>query len=777
MSEIKKIAVIGSGVMGMGIAAQCANAGFKVDLLDIVPDGAKDRDIVAKDAIKKALKTDPAPFMHKSRAKYVTPGNLEDHMDRLADVDWIIEVIIERADIKQDLYRKLAAVAKADAIITSNTSTIPLSILTDGMEPARAARFAITHFFNPPRYMPLLELVTTDATDARVREGLRHVCDVALGKKVIDCQDTPGFIGNRLGTLWIQVATNAAEDHDLTIEESDALAGRHFGIPSTGIFKLMDLVGLDLGPYVSKSLYDNVNQGDMFREEYRESKLLEGMIAEGYTGRKGKGGWYRLNKIDGQKVKEVKDLKTGEYRPVEKAKGAALAVSKKGARAVFEAGDKLATAAWEYMSKYFVYAADHALDIANSIFDVDEAMKTGYGFKWGPFELMDEVGPKWIADKLREEGRTVPALLDAVGDGTFYKIEDGERFFMLADGSYTPVVRPEGVLLLSDIKRRSEPVMRNGSASVWDIGDGVLCFEFTSMANSLDEGTMTMLSKTIATIDKSDDYKALVIHNEGKNFSVGANIGLMLFASNIAAWPQVQSGIRGGQDVFMKLRFGNFPVVSAPSGIAVGGGCEILMHSDAVQAHAETYTGLVEVGVGVMPGWGGCKEMIRRHLGNKRAPRGPMPALVKAFELIGTAQVAKSAMEAQRDFLIINEDDTITFNKERVLFDAKQRALGMVEGYQPPEEETFRLPGATGRAAIDMALHDFNMKGMASDYDVHVGREVAMVLTGGDTDVTEELTERDLLKLEQKHFVALTKQPKTLARLEHMLSTNKPLRN
>ena len=392
MTEIKKIAVIGSGVMGMGIAAQCANAGFKVDLLDIVPDGAKDRDVVAKDAIKKALKTDPAPFMHKSRAKYVTPGNLEDHMDRLADVDWIIEVIIERADIKQDLYRKLAAVAKADAIITSNTSTIPLSILTDGMEPARAERFAITHFFNPPRYMPLLELVTTDATDARVREGLRHVCDVALGKKVIDCQDTPGFIGNRLGTLWIQVATNAAEDHDLTIEESDALAGRHFGIPSTGIFKLMDLVGLDLGPYVSKSLYDNVNQGDMFREEYRESKLLEGMIAEGYTGRKGKGGWYRLNKVDGQKVKEVKDLKTGEYRPVEKATGAALAVSKKGARAVFEAGDKLATAAWEYMSKYFVYAADHALDIANSIFDVDEAMKTGYGFKWGPFELMDEVG-------------------------------------------------------------------------------------------------------------------------------------------------------------------------------------------------------------------------------------------------------------------------------------------------------------------------------------------------------------------------------------------------
>ena len=777
MTEIRKIAVIGSGVMGMGIAAQCANAGYKVDLLDIVPEGATDRDVVAKAAIKKALKTDPAPFMHKSRARYVTPGNLEDHLDRLADVDWIIEVIVERADIKQGLYKQLATVTKPDAIITSNTSTIPLSILTDGMDPARAKRFAITHFFNPPRYMQLLELVTTDATDADVVDELRRVCDVALGKKVIACQDTPGFIANRLGSLLLQAASNATADHGLSIEQADALAGRHFGFPSTGIFKLMDLVGLDLGPYVSKSLYDNVNQGDLFREEFRESELLDKMIAEGYTGRKGKGGWYRINREGGGKVKEVRDLKTGEYRPVEKPTGAALAVSKKGARAVFEAGDSLADAAWSYMSKYFVYAAEHALDIAHSIFDVDEAMKAGYGFKWGPFELMDVVGPAWVAGKLAEEGRSVPPLLQQVGDGTFYKVEDGERFFMAGEGSYQAVVRPEGVLLLSDIKRRSEPVLRSGAASVWDLGDGVLCFEFTTYANSLDDGVMAMLNKTIALIDKDEAWKALVIHNEGRNFSVGANLGIALFASNLAAWPQVQGAIKGGQDTYMKLRFSGFPVVSAPSGIAVGGGCEILMHSDAVQAHAETYTGLVEVGVGVPPGRGGCKEMIRRHSANKRGARGPMPALVKAFELIGTGQVAKSAMEAQRDMLIINEADSITFNKERVLYDAKQRALAMVEGYEPPEEATFRLPGATGRATIDMALHDFHLKGMATDHDVTVGRAVGQVLTGEDTDVTEELTERDLLKLEQKYFVKLLKEPKSLARMEHMLNTNKPLRN
>jgi len=404
-------------------------------------------------------------------------------------------------------------------------------------------------------------------------------------------------------------------------------------------------------------------------------------------------------------------------------------------------------------------------------------MKTGYGLKWGPFELMDVVGPAWVAGKLAEEGRSVPPLLQQVGEGTFYKVEDGERFFMLGDGSYQAIVRPEGVLLLSDIKRRSEPVLRSSAASVWDLGDGVLCFEFTTYANSLDDSVMAILNKTIALIEKDEAWKALVIHNEGRNFSVGANLGIALFASNIAAWPQVQGGIKGGQDTFMKLRFSGFPVVSAPSGVAVGGGCEILMHSDAVQAHAETYTGLVEVGVGVLPGWGGCKEMIRRHSANKRSARGPMPALVKAFELIGTGQVAKSAMEAQRDMLIINEADSITFNKERVLFDAKQRALAMVEGYEPPEEATFRLPGATGRAAIDMALHDFHLKGMATDHDMTVGRAVGQVLTGEDTDVTEELTERDLLKLEQKYFIKMLKEPKSLARMEHMLNTNKPLRN
>ena len=494
---------------------------------------------------------------------------------------------MERADIKQGLYKQLAGVAKPDAIITSNTSTIPLSILTDGMDPARAKRFAITHFFNPPRYMQLLELVTTDATDADVVDELRRVCDVALGKKVIDCQDTPGFIANRLGSLLLQAASNATADHGLSIEQADALAGRHFGFPSTGIFKLMDLVGLDLGPYVSKSLYDNVNQGDLFREEYRESELLDKMIAEGYTGRKGKGGWYRINREGGGKVKEVRDLKTGEYRPVEKPTGAALAVSKKGARAVFEAGDSLADGL-VLMSVLRLRRRARARHCA-SIFDVDAAMKAGYGFRWGPFELMDVVGPAWVAGKLAEEGRSVPPLLQQVGDGTFYKVEDGERFFMVGDGSYQAVVRPEGVLLLSDIKRRSEPVLRSGAASVWDLGDGVLCFEFTTYANSLDDGVMAMLNKTIALIDKDEAWKALVIHNEGRNFSVGANLGIALFASNLAAWPQVQGAIKGGQDTYMKLRFSGFPVVSAPSGIAVGGGCEILKHSDAVQAHAETH--------------------------------------------------------------------------------------------------------------------------------------------------------------------------------------------
>lgn len=776
--EIKKVGVIGSGVMGMGIAAQVANAGLPVVLLDIVPSEGP-RSALAAGAIKKALKTKPAPFMHKRVAKKVTPGNLEDNLDMLADCDLIIEVIIERLDLKHSLYRKIESVARPDAIITSNTSTIQRSRLIEGMPAERAQRFAITHFFNPPRYMKLLELVAGDEVDAEVIATLTRFCDVKLGKGVVNCKDTPGFIANRLGTMWISSATAAARNHGFGVDEADVLVGKAFGIPSTGVFALMDLVGLDLMPLVGRSLYDNVPDGDAFKDVFQEDPMVMQMVEKGYTGRKGLGGFFRMNKDGGKRVKEALNLETGEYHVARKPKfGSVDAARKGGPRATLEFGDKSAAMSWEWISQTLTYCADLAFAICDGIQATDDGMKMGYGWKWGPFELMDQIGPKWIADKLASEGRAVPALLETVGDGTFYKVEHGALMVMNADGSYNAVKRADGVLLLSDIKLTSEPVYKNRAASVWDIGDGVLNVEFHTKMNAFEEGHMKALGKAMDMIENDDQYVAMTIYNEDpRAFSAGANIGEALFAANIAMWPAIQMSIAGGQKVFQRLRFSNFPVVAAPAGLALGGGCEVCLASNAIQAHAELYTGLVEAGVGFVPGWGGCKELVRRHMSNPRSPKGPMPGPAKAFELIATAAVSTSAMEAY-DNLVFTKDDGISMNRDRLLADAKARALAMVAaGFTPPAPYEYRLPGPTGATGFKMALEEFHAKGIASDYDVVIGGELAHILSGGNTDPTEVITEDDMLKMEQESFVKLAKNPKTLARIEHMLNTGKPLRN
>ena len=776
--KIEKVAVIGSGVMGMGIAAQVANAGLPCVLLDIVPKEGP-RNALAEGAIKKALKQKPAPFMHKRVAKKITPGNLDDNLDMLADCDLIIEVIIERLDLKHSLYRRIEEVARPDAIITSNTSTIQRSRLVEDMPAVRRSRFAITHFFNPPRYMKLLEIVAGDEVDADVVQTLTDFCDVKLGKGVVNCNDTPGFIANRLGTMWISSAANATRDHGLGVDEADVLVGRAFGVPNTGIFALMDLVGLDLMPLVGKSLYDNVPQGDPFKSVFREDPMVLQMVEKGYTGRKGLGGFFRMNKEGGKRVKEALDLETGEYRRAEKPSFDSIKAARKGGpRAVLEFGDKTSEFCWDWLSTTLTYSADLAFEICEGIQATDDGMKLGYGWKWGPFELMDKIGPKWIADKLAAEGRAVPQLLQTVGEGTFYKVEDGQMLVMNQDGSYAPVKRPDGVQLLSDVKLASEPVFKNRSASVWDIGDGVLNVEFHTKMNAFDEGMFKALNAALDMIEKSDDYVAMTIYNEdARAFSAGANIGEALFAANMAMYPVIQQSIAAGQKTFQRIRFSEFPVVAAPAGLALGGGCEVCLASNAVQAHAEFYSGLVEAGVGFVPGWGGCKEMVRRHWQNPRRPNGPMPALSKAFELIATAAVSTSAMEA-RDNGIIDGAGGISMNRDRLLADAKARALAMVaQGFTPPEKAEFNLPGPAARTGFQMALDDFHAKGIASDYDVVIGTKLAHIISGGDTDVTEVVDEDQLLKMEQEAFIALAKQPKTLARIEHMLDTGKPLRN
>ena len=772
--EIKQAAVIGSGVMGSGIAAHLANAGVPVTLLDIVPDGANNRNTLAEGAIQKLLKQDPAPLMHKRNARLITAGNTEDDMDKLAEADWIVEVVIERLDIKHDVFQKIEANRKPGSIVTSNTSTIPLAQLMDGMPDSLAQDFAITHFFNPPRYLRLLELVGGPQTRPEVIDTLQEFCDVRLGKGVVTAKDTPGFIANRIGTLWMQSAVNATIDHGLTVEEADQVGGKPMGVPKTGIFGLIDLVGVDLMPHVAASMNAALPADDPYVQEYRESALVQKMIDEGYTGRKGKGGFYRLNKEGGKRIKESIDLSTGEYSPSRRAQLESVSAAGRNLQALVEFDDKGGAWAWDVLSKTLSYSAQLVPEIADTIVDVDDGMTLGYAWKWGPFELLDKIGAKYVADRLRDEGRPVPPLLDQVGEGSFYRVEDGQLQFFGTDGQYHDIVRPEGVLLLEDVKRRSEPVIRNGSASLWDIGDGVVCFEIHTKMNALDPDVVALIEKSIGLVEK--DYKALVFYNEGSNFSVGANIGLALFAANVGVWPMIETMIEGGQNALKKIKFAPFPTVAAPANMALGGGCEIVLNSSAIQAHAETYTGLVEVGVGVVPGWGGCKEMLLRWQTHPKTPKGPMPAVAKVFEYISTAQVAKSAQEAQ-EMLILRDGDGISMNRDRLLYDAKQKALAMVDGYQPPEEAEIRLPGGGGRAALDLAVDGFHQQGLATDHDVVVSGEVANILTGGEADLTDTLSEADMLKLERDAFIKLLKTPATLARIEHMLTTGKPLRN
>ena len=779
MTAIKKVGVIGAGVMGSGIAAHVANAGVPVVLLDIVPQGANDRNALAAGALAKMAKQSPAPFMSGRAQKLVTPGNLEDDLDKLKDCDWICEAIIERVDLKQSLYKRLAGVMKADAIVSSNTSTIPLKTLLDGLPENFAKRFAITHFFNPPRYMRLLEVVKGPKADGDVVPSLRDFGDRALGKAVIDCKDTPGFIGNRIGIFWSTVSLSSAMDLGLTVEEADSVVGKPMGVPKTGIFGLLDLTGIDLAPHVNESMRKLLPQSDAFHRVNNPTgmlaKTLEWMIGQGLTGRKGKGGFYKMEKsADGRRTELALDYATRTYRKKQKPELASVKAGRKSLRALVEHADKGGQYAWRVLSETLSYAAFLADEISGSFADVDLAMKTGYAWKWGPFEMLDMVGPKWFADRLRAEKRPVPAIVDAVGAGTFYRVEGAKAQVFTSAKSYKDLMPAEGAWRLADMKRGRQPVMSNRGASIWDVGDGVACLEFHTKMNAIDADIIAML-KEASKIDKKG-FKALIIGSDADNFSVGANVGVVLFAANTAMWPVIEQSIAEGQQAVMALKYAPFPVVGAAAGMALGGGCEILLHCAAVQAHAESYIGLVEVGVGVIPGFGGCKELVTRWYTNKKRPGGPMPPVAQAFETISVAKVSRSAAEAQ-ELMFLRPTDGISMNRDRVLADAKGRALAMVANYKAPEPVELFLPGATARAALAMAVEGFVAVGKATKHDVVVSTALGRVLSGGDVDHTMPVKEQDLLRLEREGFMSLLKTNATLDRIEHMLTTGKPLRN
>lgn len=774
-ASIKKVAVIGAGVMGAGIAAHCANAGVEVVLLDIVPKGAdkKGRSAIAEGALAKLLKTKPAPLMHKSFAKRITTGNIEDDLALLSTCDWVIEAVIERLDIKQNLYRTIAPHLKRGAIISSNTSTIPLEQLVEGMPKGFVSHFLITHFFNPPRYMRLLEIVTSSATLATVIKRITEFADVHLGKTVIPCNDTPGFIANRIGTYWLHAAVVKALEHNIDPVTADAVLGRPAGVPKTGVFALLDLVGLDLMPHVLDSMQNALPPEDAFNALGPAPKILDEMITKGYTGRKGGGGFYRLN---AQRKKEAIDLATLTYAPAGKANLPVLKkVKKKGLRVLLDDDSAAGRYAWEVIGGMLAYAASLLGEVSDDMYAIDRAMELGFNWKFGPFALIDKLGVAWFVRKCKATGIPVPKLFMNNADTKLYVVKNGQLGYLQLNGKYRTLKRPDGVLLLQDIKRKSKPVAKNISASLWDIGQGVLCYELHSKGNTFDPFGLSMLNKAYKLV-KRDKYKGLVVYNEGANFSLGANILMLKIGADLKLFPLIRWILAAGQRSFQRLKFAPFPVVGAPANMALGGGCEILLHCRSLTPHAEFYVGLVEAGVGIIPGWGGCKELLGRASTAPSMPKGPMPAVSFAFETIATAKVATSAYEA-RDLLFVRPTDNIVMNRDRVLFAARAEVLRQLKGYHAPAPYSYQLPGESGATALQLALNDFRNKGLATPHDIVVGGVLAKTLTGGTTDYLDILWEKDILKLERDGIVALCKTKGTRDRITHMITKNKPLRN
>jgi 3-hydroxyacyl-CoA dehydrogenase len=790
MGEIRSVAVIGSGVMGAGIAAHMANAGAEVLLLDIVRPGAANRSAVAEAAIERLQKAQPAPLMNRRAGRRIRAGNIEDDFDALKNADWIVEAVVERLDVKQELYKKLDAVRQPGAVVSSNTSTIPLKELTAGLPETFVQNFCITHFFNPPRYMRLLEIVGAGSENFA---ALRKFADERLGKTVIDCNDTPGFIANRIGAYWIQCAMVLAQEFGLEVEEADAVMGRPMGFPSTGVFGLMDLVSIDLAPHVNASLARLLPKTDVFHGMNRDSAIVDAMIAQGFTGNKGKGGFYcSARGPDGKRSKTALDLRAAvqgrlEWRAAVKPDIAIVKDSRKDLKKLLGSEQKYGKYAWGVLGRVLAYAASLLGEISDDVAAIDAAMRLGYTWKFGPFELIDRLGAEWVARSLAGIDVPVPAILQKIGAGKFYRPDASGTLEQFAlEGGYKPIRRAPGILLLDDLKRTQKPLLGNKGASTWDLGDGVLCFEIHaelrgSMLNMLDGDILGVLEKTLALTAKN--YKALVLYNDDlreaphkTNFSTGANIGMAYMMANIRLWGKIEGAVKDGQKLLQAMRYAPFPVVAAPAGRALGGGCEVLLHCAGVQAYAESYIGLVEAGVGLVPGWGGCTTMLTRWQQDPATPKGPMPAVAKAFEIISMAKVSHSAAEAM-ELKFLRSSDGITMNRDRLLSDAKAKALALAEHYAPPEPPALRLPGPSGRIALGMAVDGFHKRGVATDHDVTVSNALAEVLTGGEVDYLDVLSEADVMALERKSFMALIRTKESQARIKSIIDTGKPLRN
>jgi 3-hydroxyacyl-CoA dehydrogenase len=785
MRGITRAAVIGAGTMGSGIAATIANTGVQVALVDLGD--------FAHTALERMTKQQPSPLVTRGAAKRITTGSLDNGgLGLVADADWIVEAVIEDVEVKRDLYRRLDEVRKPGSFVTSNTSTIPISELLVGAPDRLVPDFAVTHFFNPPRTMRLLELASGEWTRPEAVETLAEFADVVLGKTVVRCKDTPAFIANRLGCFWLSCAIAEAVERGLTVEEADTVMSRPFGIPKTAVFGLMDLIGIPLYVHITKSLDRLLPEGDPWHALPHKTDLLERMVEKGFTGRAGGGGFTKLDRSAGAKTLYTLDLEPLEYRVAETPK---LDLGG-GLRELLERDDRYGEFAFAVAAQTLAYSASLVPEVSDSVSQIDLAMQLGFGWKHGPFALVDQLGAGWLADRLEAAGSPVPDVLaQAARKGSFFVHSGDGRRELGADGSLREIRRAPGILLLSDVKRAGESLVANDAASVWDVGDGVACLEIHTKLNVLDLPVFEVIEGAVELVGAQ--LQALVIHAEADHFSAGANLKRIHELIEAGKLDEVEHLLRTGQRAFELLKRARFPVVGAPHGLCLGGGCEILLHCDGVQAHTETWMGLVEPRVGIVPGWGGCKEMLLRATANpsaaqarrsrpgaevaappapERKPGGPMPPVRQVFDLIAATTTSTSADHA-RELGFLRAHDRVTRNRDRLLADAKAFALELADGYVPPEPVALRLPGPSGAATLKLDVDTRALAGGISEHDRRIAGGLARVLTGGDADIVEPVSEEDILALETEVNLALLETKPSVERIAHMLATGKPLRN
>jgi 3-hydroxyacyl-CoA dehydrogenase len=805
MKRINKVAILGAGTMGARIAAHFANAGVPSYLFDIIPPDADGpaRNKIAAAGLDAARKSKPAAFFDHSLARLVSVGNFDDDLKKLSEVDWIIEAVVENLDIKRSLLQKVNAVRKPGTIITTNTSGLPVGKIAEGFpEEFRRAWFG-THFFNPPRYMRLLELIPTPDTDRALFDAVAHFSDVRLGKGVVYAKDTPNFIGNRIGTFSVLNVMRLMQEMNLSIEDVDALTGAPVGWPKSATFRTIDLVGLDILSHVVGNMTSNVRDE---RSDLRLPDFYGTMLERRCLGDKTKGGFYKKTKgADGQEERLAIDWKTLEYHPRQKPKFPALEMAKNveetGARVRMLLGldggsskpDAAGLFLWQALSDLWTYSANRIPEISDTVVQIDRAMKLGFNWEMGPFELWDAAGVEATVARMKKEGKPVAANVEkllASGKKTWYaddaRTASGRAYFDLGSANYKAVEVPAGVWSVQVAKKSNGVVKKNAGASVIDLGDGVACIEFHSKMNSLGADIISLVTQTMKPGGAGESFDAFVITNDAANFSVGANLMLLLMSIQEDEWDEVDMAIRAFQGMTQAVKFSPKPVVSAPFGLTLGGGTEISLHAAGRQPHAELYTGLVEVGVGLLPGGGGCKEMLLRAVDAAHSIRPDgrgesvelMEAMKKIFETIATAKVATSAEEA-RGLGFLSDDDNVTMNRERVLADAKARALALVRAcYEPPIPRTdIPAPGENVLATLKMGVYLMRQGDYISDHEVKIGNKIAEVLCGGNVTPGMPVSEQYILDLEREAFKSLCGEKKTQERIQFTLKTGKTLRN